>query len=275
MKLLKYPFRLLLVLAIIAYSPTSLGQRTLNTIVLHNAEPELLVRAIKPQLSTGSTVSRYQNQLIINATAIEMAKIRQLVQQLDGSGQQLIFSLRREGNTEGSSREATIEGSVGNDDIRISSGPGGIRTETRTSVTVQNRAYTGSTMGNQGIRATEGSPAYIASGSSLLIRQYKTGSDGKISQLSQPADISSGFYATAWIDQDYVTVDIDQRDNQYQQGSISTQQLQTRVSGKLGTWIPIGVVLENQQFGSRSLNTRSGASDGDFTRLFLKIDLAN
>jgi hypothetical protein len=262
------------VLLILA-SPASQAQRTVSTITLQQADPALLIRAIEPQLSTGSSISHYQNQLVINATAAELATIRQLVKQLEGSGRQLVFTLRREGNIQAASSKARVTGSVGDDDLRISTGKQGVQTTTRNTVTIQQRSYKGSSVGTQGVRATEGSPAYIAAGSSVPIRQSTTAANGVSSGNWQAADISSGFYATAWLDRDVVTVDIDQRDNHYQQGNISTQQLQTRVSGKLGSWIPIGVVLESQQYQSSELNSRANAAGDDFVRLYLKIELVN
>lgn len=267
------PLRQLIVLILVLYSVTTLAQRTLTTIAVHHADPDLLIRVIQPQLSPGSSVSLYQNQLVINATVAEQRKIQKLVKQLDGSGRQIVFSLRREGANGGAQQQLKVEGNVGIGDREISSGQQGIRSETRTTVTVQHRGFSGSTQSGQGIRGTEGAPAYIATGASIAVHSYSSAYDGQISRQTEPVDISSGFYATAWIDGDTVTVSIDQRDNRYQQGIISTQQLQSRVSGQLGGWIPIGVITEGQQLQQRELNSRGASSASDTTTIYLKVEL--
>jgi hypothetical protein len=269
MELLAYPIRLLIVLVLILTSSASLAQRSLTNIAIHNTEPDFLIRALEPHLSTGSSISHYRNQLIINATAAELARIKPLIKQLDGSGQQLVFSLRREGGHEGTRQAIKVEGSP----TITSSNNRGIQLETHSTVTVRNRSFSGNSQSGQGVRASEGAAAYIATGTSGPIKIYSSTMDGKAYQQQATTPANSGFYATAWIDEDTVSVTLDQRDDHYQQHTISSQQLQSRVSGKLGTWMAIGVIVENQQTGQRQLNSRSSHSANNTTMLYLKVEL--
>jgi hypothetical protein len=263
------PIRLLIALLLIFSSSATLAQRSLTNITIHNTEPDFLIRALEPQLSAGSSISHYQNQLIINATAAELARIKPLIKQLDGSGQQLVFSVRREGGNVGTRQAIKVEGSP----TITSSNSGGIQVETHSTVTVRNRSFSGNSQNGQGVRASEGAAAYIATGTSGPIKTYSTTMDGKVYQHQATTPTNSGFYATAWIDEDTVSVTLDQRGDHYQQHTISTQQLQSRVNGKLGTWMAIGVIVENQQTGQRELNSRSSQSANNTTMLYLKVEL--
>jgi hypothetical protein len=269
MELLAYPIRLLMALVLILSSSASLAQRSLTNIAIYNTEPDFLIRALEPHLSAGSSISHYRNQLIINATAAELARIKPLIKQLDGSGQQLVFSLRREGGHEGSRQAINIKGSP----TITSSNKGGIQLETRSTVTVRNRGVAGRSQRGQGVRASEGAAAYIATGTSGPIKTWSTTMDGKVYQQQATRPANSGFYATAWIDEDTVSVTLDQRGDNYQQHTISTQQLQTRVSGKVGTWMAIGVIVENQKSAQRELNSQSNHSANNTTMLYLKVEL--
>ncbi len=241
------------ILLLIIYSATTLAARQMTIISLQNADPELLIRAIRPQLSTGSSINRYQDQLLINATAEELSSALRLIKQLDGSGQQLIFSLRREGNTASTSRRIAVNGQS---HTNVSNG-NNTHTETRITVKLKNRGFAGSNAAGQGVRGTEGSAVYIATGLNTLSQQ-------------QPA--LSGFYATAWLDRDNVSIHIDQSDGHFKQGKISTQQLQSRVSGALGTWIPIGAIVENTDTRGSELNSHAIHGNSHTVMLYLKVD---
>jgi hypothetical protein len=54
----------------------ALGQQQLTTIEVSYADPQQVKLAITPLLSEGSSVSVYQDQLILNVTPQELAKVR-------------------------------------------------------------------------------------------------------------------------------------------------------------------------------------------------------
>ena len=273
MKTPAYIVKSLVIIVCILFSGAAFSQRNVTSMPFYNADPDLLVRATRPLLSPGSSVSYYHNQLIINATPEETANIERLLKQLDGSGQQIVFTLRSDGASGLSSEQVRVSGNLGtNSGIDADSKPG-LLSETRTTVTVDNRRLRGGHSGAQSVRATEGYAAFVATGNSAPFTRLRSRQNGQIYQQSEPQDINSGFYATAWIDGDTVSVDIDQRNDQYQQGTVSTQQLQTRVSGKLGSWMAIGMLIENQQAYTTHLTRRSSNAGNNSTMLYLKVDL--
>ena len=73
------------------------AQRELTTIPVVYATPEQLAAVIKPYLSEGSSVSVYQNQLVLNVTREELDKTRELLERIDVAGRQLLVSVRTDG----------------------------------------------------------------------------------------------------------------------------------------------------------------------------------
>ena len=250
-----------------------LAEREVTTISLSYASPEQIVIAIRPLLSPGSSVSAYQNQLVLNVTAEELAKTRDLLQRLDVRGRQLLVSLRSESSGSDSRRGVDIDGVVKSGDTVVTTRQGGHYSEERTTVRVTNNRGASTGAGNQAVRATEGMPAYIATGATAPVESYSLGPDGRPYYHQDYIQAVAGFYATTWVNDGVVRVSIEQSNDALKGQAISTQQLQSEVSGALGQWIPIGVVSDaaarqDQGIGSRVQSDRAGT-----TQLFLKVEL--
>jgi hypothetical protein len=251
----------------------ALAQRQMTTIELNFANPQEIRAVIMPLLSEGSSVSTYQDQLILNVTADELAKIRELLKQFDSVGRQLLVSLRSDGTGSGSRRSIDVDAAIQAGDTIISTGSGGRNTETRTSVRINNYSGTSTDNGNQSVRATEGMPAYISTGMTAPIQSYTTGPDGRRYYQQDYVDAVSGFYATARVNDGVVQISIDQSNNQLKGQTIATQQLQSQVSGALGQWLPIGVINNSTSLQSQSIGSRGQSSRASSTQLFIKVEL--
>lgn len=265
--------RLLVIFFLLFSASGALAQRELTTIELSYADPQQIKAAIVPFLSEGSSVSVYQDQLILNVTAEELAKARALLKKLDSAGRQLLVTLRSEGTGSDSRRGVDVEGSVKAGDTTITTRPGGRVTETRTTVRVTDSHGTSSDNGNQSIRVTEGMPAYISTGMTAPVQSYTTGPDGRRYYQQGYIDAVSGFYATARVNDGVVNISIDQSNNQLNGATVSTQQLQSQVSGALGQWIPIGVISDTASQRTQGIASRGQSSRTSSTQLSIKVEL--
>jgi hypothetical protein len=264
---------LLIILLLCTSTSLALAQRQLTTLTVNYAEPKQIVTAIKPLLSTQSSVSFYQQQLILNVTATELAKIRALLKQLDGAGRQLLVSLRTDGMGSTSHRSIDIDGAIGNGNTVITTGSGPLSKQTRTTVRVTDYHSAKTGNGNQSVRVTEGIAAYIATGLSAPLQTYRTGPDGRRYNQQDYVDAVTGFYATTWVNDDVVRISIDQSNNQLQGQTISTQQLQSQVSGALGQWLAIGVISTNASEQSQNIAARGQSRQQNSTQLYIKVEL--
>jgi hypothetical protein len=235
-------------LLLIVLSQAVLAQRTLDTISLQQADARQIIPALRPHLSEGSSISQFQNTLVINATEKEWQAVRKLLKQLDQQGKQLLITVRTDGNQNESRESVNVDGSWGNDNVRISTSPSGIQTETHTRITVSNRNAHSSSAGDQSVRATEGYPAYISTG---------------------------GFYVTAFITDNQVQLQLNQKNDQLQKGQIKTQQLQSSVNGQLGQWITIGSLGDNKRRDSEGILSTGKQAQSSDQLIYLKVELVN
>jgi hypothetical protein len=265
--------RVLVIFFLLFSSSGALAQRELTTIELSYADPQLIRDAIIPFLSEGSSVSVYQDQLILNVTAEELAKTRELLKKLDSAGRQLLVTLRSEGVGSDSRRGVDVESSIKAGDTIITTRPDGYVTESRTTVRVTNNRSTSSDDGNQSIRVTEGMPAYISTGITAPVQSYTTDPYGRRYYQQGYVDAVSGFYATTRVIDGVVNISIDQSNNQLEGDTVSTQQLQSQVSGALGKWIPIGEISDTASQQTQGIASRGQSSRSSSTQLYIKVEL--
>lgn len=264
--------RPLLFLLLSLFTALACAQRQMTTIPVYYTTAAQLAAVIRPHLSDGSTVSVFQNQLVLNATPEELAKTRELLQQLDVRGRQLLVSLRTDGTGSDSSRGVDVQGTVHAGDTVITNQQGRIPTESRTTVRVQNHRGASSDNGNQSVRVTEGQAAFIGTGMVAPLRSVTVGPDGRRYVQQETVDAMSGFYATTWVNGGSVRISIDQSNDRIQGSQIATQQLRSEVSGALGEWIPIGGIDTSSTQQDRRLGSRSQSSQANSTQLFIKVE---
>jgi hypothetical protein len=262
--------KLCVFIALACLCQLTLAQRSLNTLELQRANAAELITAIRPHLSPGSSISQFRNTLVINATEAEWQTIVQLVKQLDQTGKQLLISVRTDNDQLSNESRFRVDGNWGNDRVRISTSPQGLKTETHTRVTLRNQSTSQTGSNHQQLRATEGYPAYISTGQAVPYR-----SNSQYGTVTQFEDVTSGFYVTARVDDNTVILTIDQKNNRQDSSKIKTQQLKTRVSGKLGEWIAIGNLNGNKNFSRSEILTQAKAGSASSSPIYLKVDLAN
>jgi hypothetical protein len=250
--------------ALLIASSSAFAARQLTAITLNQADPTQMVSVIQQYLGSGSSVQHYQNQLIINATPEELTKVRALLKQLDAQEKTLWIALRIGEQTQRSGKTAsvTIPPIVVNKN--------GIQTTTRSTVTIKQHNFSSSDQQRQGVRATEGVAAFISSGVSVLLN---TGNSKSSFNSQQLHEVTSGFFATAWLDENIVTLELEQRNDQLKQDRINTQQLQSRVSGPVGEWIPVGTLADSNNSSISEIGSRATMMESTLSTIFLKVSI--
>ncbi len=264
--------RLFLTLVLACAASWAFAERELTAITLHYASPQQLLPVIRPYLSEGSSVSAYQNQLVLNATPQELAKTRELLQRLDQAGRQLQISVRTDNSGSDDRRSVDVDSVIRAGDTVILTGPGRPGPESRTSVRVENYSAGTTGQGNQGIRVTEGRPAYIATGVSAPVQSYTVGADGRRHIQQDYLGAVAGFYATTWLNDGVVRVQIEQGNDRFDGGTIAAQQLQSEVTGALGKWLPIGTIDTSSRQQHSGIGSRTETSRASSTQLFIKVE---
>lgn len=243
----------------------SVSARQIVTYTIHYADPVHIQSVVESYLSPGSSVSAYQNQLIVNGTGEELRKTRTLIEQLDVAGKQLLIAVKTSGAGSQGERSVRVTGSV--------EAGKRVETTTRTTVTVRDYQSRHQGKGRQGIRATEGRPAYIGTGSQAPINTWRTTPDGRVVRDQGVVSAETGFYATAWVTGNQVRITLEQSQQELQGTTVRGQQLYSQVSGRVGEWLPVGHIQQSQVISSRGISGASSEQQSTTEMIYLKVEL--
>jgi hypothetical protein len=247
-------------------------ERHLYNYTMRHALPEQVLPMLAAQISDESTITPYQQQLILNVTPAEYKRLLELLGQFDVAPRSLLISVRnqREDNSEDS--RYGVEGRVGTGAVQVQTGarnpPRGNNRQDNARVEINQNSRAENSAGTQQVRALENMPALIGAGTVHPVRTDRYGS-------RELVPVTSGFYATVRIIGDEVVVDVDQHANRMQGGNIQTQGIQTQVRGRLGAWIPLGNLQSSSQDNGRGIATYGSGSNSSSNDLAIKVDLAN
>lgn len=261
------PIFIVIVLSTVALlfpSPLNAQERHLRTYTLQHALAEQIVSVIAPQLSSGSNVTAYRQELILNVTDAEYRNIQALLTQLDTTPRSLMISVRKTGQQLDNEERYGVQGRIGDGNVQVQSG-NGWQKRTETQVIVNRGSTQSSRDGSQQVRAVEGMEAFINTGNVVSMRSGYRGE-------RELVPVDSGFYATARIVGDEVIVDIDQRDDRVQGRGIATQQLQTQIRGRIGEWIPLGGLNASQSSNERAVTNYGNNSSNSISDLAIKVE---
>ena len=79
---------------LIGLSSFCFAQKQITTIPLTHNSADTLIPALRAHISPDSSITAYQNTLIINATAQDTQTVKALIKQLEGEGQQLMIFVK-------------------------------------------------------------------------------------------------------------------------------------------------------------------------------------
>ncbi|MGH7463010.1 MAG: hypothetical protein ACREMA_18545, partial [Longimicrobiales bacterium] len=165
-----------------------------------------------------------------------------------------------------SSRDLEVAGQVG-------TGPDSV--QARIDARQSNR-----TGGNtQTVQVIEGNAAYIRIGTSIPVRSRQTtvGPGGVTRQTDtvEYRDVDTGFYAQPRVNGGQVTIQIAARRDSVsdgRHGALQIQRVESVVSGRLGEWIEVGAITQDEirdDSGTIYYRSNSGA---DRRRTFIKVE---
>ena len=264
--------RILALIILLLYTALAVAQREMTVVALSYADPNQIAAVIRPYLSGESSVSVYQNQLVLNATATELAKTRELLQKLDSAGRQLLISVRTGTSGSKSQRRLDVDSVITSGNTTITTGSPGRHDESRTIIRANNSQTDSTDNGDQTLRVTEGLPAYISTGVSAPVTGYIYGNDGRRYYQQDYVNAVSGFYATAWVNGSSVKIRIDQRNDKLEGRMIDSQHLQSDINGRLGEWITIGGVDNSSTRNESGWTAQAGAASTHSTSILMKVD---
>lgn len=278
----------MLALAVALLSPLSgLGQQmVLEVITLKVRSAEQVIPLLEPLLAPGATISGLQNRIILRTTPQNLAELRGVVDQVDGMPRRLAISVRQDAGAGTMRSEAGVSGTAGNDRARVTlpdAGGQGARVEIRrgddrAEIRAQQSQAAASGRGVQTVQVLEGNEAYIGLGQSVPVRSRTVvqGPQGnRISETVEYRNVETGFLAKARVRGDRVTVSIRiRRDSAAAAGAGSTavQGVETVLSGRLGEWLEVGAIGQQDTRSDSGTVFRSDSQSFDDRRVYLKVE---
>ncbi|HHV48312.1 MAG TPA: hypothetical protein GXX56_05025 [Rhodocyclaceae bacterium] len=264
----RYP-RIFLLLCCMLW--TGLAAAQLEVIPLKSRTVDEVLPVLLPLVEPGGTLTGMNNQLFLRSSPANQAEIKRALAAIDRPARRLVIHVALDRQQVQADRGAAVSGQVTLGNRSGVNGRGEVW-DTR-STRGENSA--------QRVQVVDGGQAFIQVGRSLPLplRQAVIGPGGAMVQESIVYhDVGSGFYARPRVNGERVTLDISQHNDRQTgrrhgaPGAIATQELSTTVSGRLGEWIELGGVGQQQvqrQGGGFSVGT---AQVSEARSIWLKVE---
>ncbi len=287
---------MIVVLLLWAVAAVAFAQMTVEVIALKYRQAEQLIPVIQPLLGRESSVSSFQNQLVVRATAAELTQVRRVLASLDTAPRRLLITVRQDADFERDRRDAEISASAGRGDARVTV-PGGSAREggqgggqvvlrdgdDRLRARVIDSQQMTRDRTAQTVQVLEGSSAFIRIGESRpvpdrqVVRSFINGRVvERVTGGTEYREANTGFHVLPRVQGDRVTLDISPQresfDGESQHGAVNTQRLATTVSGRLGEWMDLGGIGDARSDDRSVLLGRSTGRVNDRRGVQVKVE---
>lgn len=267
------------------------AQSTVEVVPLKYRKSEQVIPVIQPLLGRDSSISGFQNQLVIRATPAELAQIRRVLADIDTAPKRLLITVRQDADADRDRREAELSGSIGNDNTRIIVPGSGSRSggnvvlrdgddRLRGRIVDSQRSTSSST--SQSIQVLEGYSAFIRIGESRpvpsrqVIRTIVNGQViDRVVEGTEYRNASTGFNVVPRVQGNRVTLDIDPQRESFddsRRGTVNVQRVVTTVSGRLGEWMDLGGISESRSDTQSTLLGRGGTGSSERRAVQVKVE---
>ena len=268
-------FRLILVLALLPVS-TALADEV-EVIPLSHRTAEQIIPTLRPLVAPGGAITGMQSSLIVRSTRANIEEIKRVVAALDRAPRRLLISVRQDAGSTSERRAISAGGTVSGNQGSVSIGQGAPATSGVNARAIDSTRTADDRVVQQ-VQALEGNPAYISVGSSRPLPTTTTtvGPGGTVVSRSVVyQDASTGFAVIPRLAGDRVTLEINPQrasPNRVPRGSVSTGQIVTTASGRLGEWIELGGMDQTSAQEARGILSRDSETRQASGRVWVKVD---
>lgn len=271
--------------------PAAVAQTVVEVLPLKYRSSEQVIPVLQPLLGRDSSISGFQNQLVIRATPTELAQLKRVLAGIDTAPRRLLITVRQDADLDRDRREAEVSGSIGTGNARITVPGSGAQAGANVILRegddrlrariIDSRQITRDSTA-QSIQVLEGHSAYIRTGESRPVpsRQVvRTVVNGQIVDRvvegTQYVEANTGFHVLPRVQGDRVTLDINpQREgfDEQRRGAVNVQRVVTTVSGRLGEWIDLGGIGDSRSDERSVLLGRSTGRVDDRRAVQVKVE---
>ena len=251
-------WRLALALAALLSAIVAQAQE-MQVIELRHRLAADVIPIVQPLLEPGGVITGMDGMLFVRTSPANLAQIREVLNALDRKPRQLLVSVRQGTVADVSSGQVRGSATIGGGDVQagVNRPPA---TEPGASVGVNYRTQRDDANNVSSVRTLEGMETYISIGQSVPVNttQVSRGWGGvTVQQSTDFRSANTGFYATARLSGDTVTLEISQQQQRLRSSArgpvVQTAGAVTTVSGRLGEWLALGAVQESSSSGTTGL----------------------
>lgn len=260
-------------------------EAVLEVISLNYRTAQEVIPLVQPIVNqSGGTVTGAQNQLIVRTSPDNLAEIRKILAAVDKAPRQLLITVEQGANSERRKSEAEIAANVGNDNARvIVPGSGdergvtveGQRRDDSIRARVHNQQSIARDNSTQQVRVLEGNPAFIYVGQTIPLREralIKTPAGTQITESTHYRDVANGFHVLPRVAGDRVTLEISPQREMLGRRSVETQNVNTSVTARLGEWVEIAAISQDQSLDRSSIASRGSGIKSQRSTVWLKVE---
>lgn len=268
-----------LVLGFVAFVASSFAwAQDLQVIELRHRLASDVIPIVEPLLEPGGVITGSDAMLFVRTSPANLAQIRQAVEALDRRPRQLLVTVRQGTVADASSGQLRGSATLGSGDVQagVNRPPAA---EPGATVDTSYRTQRDGSNNVSSVRTLEGMETYISVGQSVPVNsaQVSTGWGGVIVQQSTEfRSASTGFYATARLSGETVTLEISpqqQRLGSSARGpTVESAGAVTTVRGRLGEWLPLGAVQDSSTSGTAGLLVWGRQSGSSEYSVWIKVD---
>ena len=237
-------FTWLLLLAVMPWS----ARADLEVVPLRHRTVEQVLPVLKPLVEPGGALSGMQGQLIIRASAANIAELKRVLASIDTRARRLVVSVRQDADEQ--ARDAAAGGRVviGNDG------------RSRADIRIRDNAASANERVDQRVQVVEGGIAYIDVGRSIPVPGgYR--------------DTGTGFAVLPRLAGDRVVLDINpRRESVGPRGTVNSQSVSTSLSGRLGEWIELGGIDQVRSSSGGGVLARSSSGQAGARRVWVRVE---
>lgn len=263
------------IIALLGFSilMSAVRAQSLETIELQNRPAEEVIPIVEPMLGADDAISGEGFRIFLRSSPDTLARVREMIDVLDTPARILQVSVfqgsERDLRALGIDATISIESGDASDSTTYSTAGG--------SASVDGISTRRSLKDNpiHQVRVTEGIEAYVETGEQIpyFASAAWIGPRG-IAAGVEYKDAVTGFHVLPRIRGDNVVLAVSPYKNaRNRSGDIDTQSASTTVTGRIGEWLLIGGITEQQEQAQRSPGSTASTRSSKDTSIWIRADL--
>jgi len=247
-----------------------LARADVEIIPLKYRNAEQVLPILRPMVEPGGALTGMNNQLVIRASAANIADIRRVLASLDTQPRRLQVSVRQDAEGAAATRGAAVDGNL----VLRSGGSGGVSGNLNARV-IDSRSSSDNNV-LQTLQVMEGGVATINVGQSIPVpgRMVTRTVNGVVVQdTTTYREVGTGFQVVPRVTGERVTLEIHpRRDTPGPGGTVNVQGASTTVSGRLGEWMELGGMNSSSVQSSSGILSGATTQRSDNRSIWVKVD---